>query len=79
MYEIQRFKVEEAGGWLPHLVLLLQDAVDAGASVGFLAPLSVVDACQYWTEIFSEISRHNCILPATIQKDQIIGSRVHPD
>jgi len=42
--------------WLPGLCRLLQDVVDGGASVGFLAPLSEDDASAYWRHIFTELS-----------------------
>ena len=58
MYTIHRLKADSAARWVPQLVELLRDAVDAGASVGFLAPLSDADACQYWTEVFSEVYSH---------------------
>ncbi|MGH8071595.1 MAG: GNAT family N-acetyltransferase [Candidatus Entotheonellia bacterium] len=74
MYTIQRLEANYAAKWVPQLVALLQDAVDSGASVGFLAPLSNADACQYWTEVFSDVGQHSRIVLAAVQQDEIVGS-----
>ncbi len=74
MYTIQRLETDSAARWVPQLVELLRDAVDAGASVGFLAPLSDSDGRQYWTEVFSEVGRQSRIVLAAVQHDQIVGS-----
>ena len=39
--------------WLPALTSLLQDTVEGGASVGFLAPLDATDAQAYWQEVLA--------------------------
>jgi acetyltransferase len=74
MPEIILLHPEDAARWLPQLITLLQDAVDGGASVGFLAPLSDADACQYWTQVFFEIGQRNRIVLAAVQQDQVVGS-----
>jgi acetyltransferase len=74
MYTIQQLKADCAAKWVPQLVKLLQNAVDGGASVGFIAPLSDADACQYWTEVFSEVGQQSRIVLAAVQENQIIGS-----
>lgn len=43
---------------LPALCVLLQDCVDDGASVGFLAPLSHADASDYWRGILLSLGTH---------------------
>lgn len=40
---------------LPALGRLLQQAVDGGASLGFLAPLARADADAYWHGVFSQL------------------------
>ena len=37
------------------LIALLQDVVDDGASVGFLPPLSVAEAGEYWDGVFEAV------------------------
>lgn len=39
---------------LQELSFLLIDTVNSGASVGFLAPLSLEDAKQYWNKVLSD-------------------------
>ncbi len=43
MTDIRRLEADQIAGHLPALIALLQDAVDSGASVGFLRPLSAED------------------------------------
>ena len=38
------------------LIALLQDVVDDGASVGFLPPLSVTEAGEYWDSVFDAVA-----------------------
>jgi GNAT superfamily N-acetyltransferase len=45
---IRQLAREEASGHLPALTGLLLDAVDSGASIGFLAPLSAEEGRSYW-------------------------------
>jgi GNAT superfamily N-acetyltransferase len=52
----------------------LQDAVDGGASVGFLAPLSTADAEHYWTQVFAQVSRQSRIVLAAVHGDTLAGS-----
>ena len=44
------------------LVDLLIDAVDSGASVGFLPPLAPAEAADYWREVFVALETSNRIL-----------------
>jgi len=39
----------------PDLVAILRDAVDSGASVGFLPPLAVATAAAYWRTVFAAL------------------------
>jgi acetyltransferase len=52
---IQRLNATQAAARLPQLAALLQDAVDSGASVGFLPPLSEAEATEYWREVVSAL------------------------
>jgi acetyltransferase len=74
MYTIQRLQVDYAAKSVPRLVALSRDAVDSGTSMGFLAPLSYADACQYWTEVFFEVGQRRRIVLAAVQQDQVVGS-----
>jgi len=44
------------------LVGLLRDAVDSGASVGFLPPLGEAEGEAYWRGVVDEIRRGSCVL-----------------
>ena len=48
---IQRLNATQAVARLPELAALLQDAVQSGASVGFLLPLAEAEAAEYWREV----------------------------
>jgi acetyltransferase len=74
MPEIITLHPEDAAKWLPQLVGLLQDGVDSGASVGFLAPLSDVEAQHYWAKVFGQVSQHDRIVLAAVHEGAIVGS-----
>jgi GNAT superfamily N-acetyltransferase len=44
---------------LPELCLILQDCVNEGSSIGFLAPLSLLEAEKYWTQVAETIMKGN--------------------
>ncbi len=56
------------------MVALLQDAVDSGASVGFLPPLEERQAREYWAGVRAAIEGGNRILLAVAGQDAILGS-----
>jgi GNAT superfamily N-acetyltransferase len=74
MPEIMPLQPTEAAKWLPQLIVLLQDAVDSGASVGFLAPLAEVDAYHYWIKAFVQLSEKGRIILAAVHDSTIVGS-----
>lgn len=55
------------------LSALLVDAVDGGASVGFLAPLSPVTATRYWTALVNTLGSSLTLWVAQAE-DTIIGA-----
>jgi ribosomal protein S18 acetylase RimI-like enzyme len=44
------------------LVALLKDAVDSGASIGFLPPLADVEAEAYWGDVVEAVRDGSCVL-----------------
>jgi acetyltransferase len=74
MPEITPLHPQDAAKWLPQLIRLLQDTVDSGASVGFLAPLSDVDAYHYWMKAFVQLGEKGRIILAAVHESTIIGS-----
>lgn len=71
---IEIIKAESGHLALPALVRLLQDAVDSGASVGFLAPLSDEDAYTYWNAVLDDVAKQTRILLVARDADSIVGS-----
>jgi ribosomal protein S18 acetylase RimI-like enzyme len=59
---------------LPELVSLLQDAVDTGASVGFLLPLTTEEAHSYWQEVILAIQKQSRILLVARREKAIVGT-----
>lgn len=65
---------EQALVKLDDLVDLLIDAVEGGASVGFLAPLSREEAAAYWSGVIDAIGAGNRILIAIEHGGRVIGT-----
>ena len=74
MAEIIELHPEDAARWQPQLIGLLQDAVDGGASVGFLAPLSDGEAQRYWTKVFAQVGNNGRVVLAAVYDGAIVGS-----
>lgn len=56
------------------LIHLLLDAVQSGASVGFLPPLSEEEARDYWQAVFAEMAGGSHVLLLAREAGQIVGS-----
>ena len=52
----------EAQALRPQLLELLHDAVDSGASVGFLPPLPEMEAWDYWQSVFEAVDAGHRLL-----------------
>ncbi|MBI5653617.1 MAG: GNAT family N-acetyltransferase [Chloroflexi bacterium] len=59
---------------LPELIALLRDAVDDGASVGFLPPLDEQLARAYWAEVVRAVENQSRILLVARADLQIVGT-----
>ena len=59
---------------LSGLVALLVEAVDDGASVGFLAPLTPEAAEAYWRERASDVARGSRVLIVARRGDEVLGT-----
>jgi GNAT superfamily N-acetyltransferase len=53
---------------------LLVDAVDSGASVGFLPPLSSDEAAEYWRSVIGAMRENSRVLLAAVEGGDIQGS-----
>lgn len=58
---------------LPTLSVLLRDAVDGGASLGFLAPLDPAEAGMYWRGAESEVRAGRRILVVARSGARVVG------
>jgi len=59
---------------LGDLVELLQDAVDSGASVGFLPPLSREVASDYWLSVLADLEAGHRLLLGAMNGARLVGS-----
>jgi acetyltransferase len=60
--------------FLPQLVGLLLDAVEHGASLGFLAPLSVDEAGLYWEGVRENLVEGGRVVLAALRDGQLVGT-----
>lgn len=58
----------------PQLVTLLQDAVNDGASIGFLPPMSRHDAEDYWRSAIAAVADGSRVLLVASRGDEIVGA-----
>lgn len=72
--QIDEVRFDEREGLLADLIDLLRDAVESGASVGFLAPLGTEQAERYWNERFDEVAVRKRILVAARWRGRVVGS-----
>ncbi|MFB7471985.1 GNAT family N-acetyltransferase [Kitasatospora sp. NPDC056184] len=56
MYTIRLLTAEELRGSAEQLGALLADAVDGGASIGFLAPLDLAAAADWWRALAPDVA-----------------------
>jgi ribosomal protein S18 acetylase RimI-like enzyme len=74
MTTIERVTTEQLSTVLEALIVLLQDAVDSGASVGFLPPLSVDIARAYWQGTASDLVQGTRVLLVARHHTQVVGT-----
>jgi GNAT superfamily N-acetyltransferase len=72
--KIDRLSEQQAKVLLPQLTALLQDAVDSGASVGFLPPLASGVAEDYWAGALREITQGTRVLLVASEAGEIMGA-----
>jgi len=72
--KIDRLSGQQAKALLPQLAALLQDAVDSGASIGFLPPLTSEMAEDYWTGALKEVAQGSRFLLVASEAGEIMGA-----
>lgn len=71
---ISRVDADEAVHLLPDLTEILRDAVDRGASIGFMPPLSIPEAETYWREIIDLVRKPHRILLIARHDGRTVGT-----
>jgi acetyltransferase len=64
---IVSLNAERAQTEISQLAELLVDAVESGASVGFLPPMSQTDALAYWKEVTAAIAEGRRVLLVALE------------
>jgi GNAT superfamily N-acetyltransferase len=72
-WQIQELRTTPSLELFSELVGLLQDAVDSGASVGFLRPLSTAEARNYWMAALDEVARGERVILLALGGHDLIG------
>ena len=74
MVTIEQLTADQAETRVSELVQVLRDTVDAGASIGFLPPLSDEEARGYWANTIADVARGSRLLLVATQNEQVVGS-----
>lgn len=74
MKNIEILEINEIGDYEEGLSLLLEDSINSGASIGFLAPVEKNEVLNYWGEVNSKLVQGNSRLWIAIQQGKIVGS-----
>ncbi len=59
---------------LPALSQLLRETVEAGASIGFMLPISDAEAQSYWLSVQAELAGPACLMWLAKEGDTILGT-----
>lgn len=73
-YHVARIGPQEANECISALVTLLQDAVENGASVGFMMPLPRATAEQYWEDVIADLTEGSRLLWVARDSGGICGT-----
>lgn len=74
MKDIEILEINEISDYEEGLSLLLEDSVNNGASIGFLAPIEKNQVLNYWREVNNKLVHSNSRLWIAIQQAKIVGS-----
>ncbi len=73
MWTIAEIRTTPSLELFSQLVDLLQDAVQSGASVGFLSPLSTAEARNYWMAALEEVARGDRVVLLATDGKTVVG------
>jgi GNAT superfamily N-acetyltransferase len=71
---IIQFEGGEGSVWLPDLVTLLQDAVQDGASIGFIQAPAQGEAESYWNGVFEAVQNGSKLMWVARAENRIVGT-----
>lgn len=71
--QIEVLNATAAARHLPQLMELLKNAVDHGASIGYLPPASDSEALSFWQRVLLEISAGKRLLVGALEEGVLIG------
>ncbi|WP_151745021.1 GNAT family N-acetyltransferase [Acinetobacter calcoaceticus] len=74
MKEIEILEINKIGDYEEGLSLLLEDSINGGASIGFLAPIEKNEVLNYWREVNHKLAHGNSRLWVATQQGKIVGS-----
>jgi len=74
MHTIIELNADDATQHLTELAEILVDAVDSGASVGFMAPFGIEAAIAYWQPIIAAIAPKRLILLGAVLENRLVGT-----
>ncbi len=74
MVEIIRVEAVETAHYMEELIGILQDAVENGASIGFMLPLEKAEAQAFWKTIFAEVANGQRVLLAAVEDGKLRGT-----
>ena len=72
--QILRLSYDELAPHLVPLCELLTDAVDSGASIGFLPPLREGEAAEYWSGVAAAVGDGSRAMLIAVDDGRVIGS-----
>jgi ribosomal protein S18 acetylase RimI-like enzyme len=65
---------DEAARRQDQLIELLVDAVEGGASIGFVLTLEQVETAAYWEDVIASLRARRLALVAAFERDRLVGS-----
>ncbi|MFW6406212.1 GNAT family N-acetyltransferase [Acinetobacter baumannii] len=74
MKDIEILELNEIVDYEKDLLLLLEDSINSGASIGFLTPIEKNEVLNYWREVNHKLAQGNSRLWIAIQQGRVVGS-----
>ncbi|MCB5160767.1 GNAT family N-acetyltransferase [Marinomonas algarum] len=71
---MELLKVDNLNPYLDDLIELLCDAVDSGAPIGFLPPMSDAEAKSYWQSVNDDLQANARQVLLVREDDKVVGS-----